>query len=143
MKERSWVIASSILVVVATLTTPAHSSHEKNVEVATGIACEELLATAKAKFGVLVEIEHAIAFAFEERRPFLGTTPSSSLDPEFSEQRRTLTNKITRLVAMHRLFQNPQCPIDKDWYRYEPKIFKVEDWWFTNIQRTIQLNYLS
>lgn len=132
MRKGLILLKSSTLVAAIVLFQNANGSQETNVEIATGLSCENLLATTKARYGSLVDIEFEFAFAFEELyiisylRGGKGTTEQLE-NRTFENQQR-----ISRLGAMHTLFQNPKCPIQKDWYRTKLKIFTEDNWWFTD-----------
>ena len=125
-----------MLVAVASLllSSSASSSQETNLEIATQSTCEELLRSAKTDYSSLVDIEYAIAAAFEERFNTSDYLRNNKDDPYLQRSLSAAFLKTARLVAIHRLFQNPQCPIAKDWYRYKPQIFTQDDWWFGSIQ---------
>ncbi len=107
----------------------AHSSVEKNLEVATEMTCEQLLHDATTLYGSITEIEYAISFALEERNWISERAKVSSEDPELRTELHAINLKISRTIAMHRLFQKPTCPVERDWYRYKPiKIGKNSLW---------------
>ena len=129
MKRRYWLLIGSIILAA---TVPVHSSQETNVEIATGTTCEKLLATTEAQFGSLVDVEYAIAFAFEEQYNIYIARSRDGKSAEISERSAKNNEALARLGAMHSLVQNPKCPIDKDWYRLKLEVFTEEDWWFTD-----------
>lgn len=130
MKGIPRLLAGGILFSVVVPLTPALSSQERNVEIATGMSCEELLGSAKTQYGSLVDIEYAIAFAWEDREIINRKRLAVGGSEELSKRSGEASLKIARLVAMHRLFQTPKCPMNDDWVKLELKIFTEDDWWF-------------
>jgi len=132
MKERSWLLMGCAIIAV---TFPVYASHEKSVEAATGNTCEELLAITTTQFGSLVQVEHAIAFAFEEQYYIYIARIGNDDSPELNERSAKNRDTLARLSAVHSLIQNPRCPMQEGWYRSELKIFTEDNWWFMDYKR--------
>ena len=124
---RLWLtLAVSTLLLVA---GPAYSSVERRLEVATETTCEELLFDATTLYGSIADIEYELSFAIEARISAHDRMSGVARDQELLAELNSLNLRIARVVAMHRLFQKPKCPIEKDWYSYKSiRKLRVDLW---------------
>lgn len=125
MKQQPWIVIVGLMLVI----NRAYSSQETNLEVATEMTCEQLLYQATTLYGSLNDIEYAVSFAIEERSAISRLYSASRRDPELLAELKEINLKAARAVAAHRLFQKPKCPIDSDWYDYNPTEVGINSLW--------------
>lgn len=111
-----WIATIMLLSVVST----ASSSGERNLEVATEMTCEQLMYGATTLYGSITDIEYAVSFALEEKDSISERRKISGDGPESLAELHEINLKISRLIAMHRLFQKPVCPLEGVWHSYKP-----------------------
>lgn len=115
---RSTVLIATIPMLL--IMCSAHPSVEKDLKIATEMTCERLLYDAVTLHGSLTDIEYAVSFALEEKSSIYERGKASGDSPKRLAELRQVNLQIARAIAMHRLFQIPKCPIERDWYQYKP-----------------------